>query len=338
METPPGDKTGEQPGNKEKPVKAATLRQNYDTLKKDFEGLQGKLKALEAERNKPADPKDHPEYKKVSETLTAREKRLAELEDEMRFTNFEKSGEYKEQYWGPFAEAYEQGRNKVSAFRITDESGQPRQGTAEDFDALMRITDDDAAADFASDLFGNKAPSVMYHREKVQELNNRRIKAIEDFRKQGGEREKTRTAQQQKTQQEMAAQWEAEKKAGVEKFPHWFKPEDGDEKGNGLLERGFALADAAFGAELKDPKTGEVVPLGPQEMVKLHSAIRNKAAGFDRLAYKHNLAKQRITALEKELQAFKDSEPTPGETGRKPKQGGGSAMDEADAALQKLAR
>jgi hypothetical protein len=290
---------------------------------------------MEAERAKPV---EDPEKKRLSETLEQREKRLAELEDEMRFASFEKSSEYKDKYWTPFSDAYQQGRNKVASLRLTDANGDTRQGTAEDFDSLMRITDDDQAAELASDLFGVKAPMVLWHREKVQELNNTRLKALEDFRKQGGEREKLRGEQMQKQQKEIAALWESENKAGVERFPKLFKPEEGDEKGNALLARGFELADAAFGSALADPATGQPVKLSPQEMVKLHSAIRNKAAGFDRLAYKYGISQKRIAELETKLKEYEASEPSPGDGQRKLKSPPGSALDAAEAELMKLGR
>jgi hypothetical protein len=55
---------------------------------------------------------------------------------------------------------------------------------AEDFDTIMRVGDDEQASDLATEMFGNKAPLVLMQRERVNELNGKRIGALEHFRKE----------------------------------------------------------------------------------------------------------------------------------------------------------
>lgn len=315
------------------PEKKGQLRPLYDKLKADYAKLEAKVKELES---KPAQPADDPEKTKLTQTLEAREKRLKELEDEFRFSNYERSTEYKEKFEQPFLDAYGAGRAKVASLNLTDAEGNARKGTAEDFDSFMRITDDDQAANVAAELFGTKAPMVMYHREKVMELNAARNKALDTYRKEGTAREQARTEAAQKHQKEMAGLWQKESHGAVEKYPRLFKPIDGDEKGNELLQRGFERADAAFGSPLKDAD-GKPVRLSGADLVKLHAEIRNKAGGFDRAI--HLLAKERarVKELETRLKEYEDSGPGGSDKGRKSKKVQ-STWDAVDESLRSFAK
>lgn len=304
------------------PEKAATLRANYDKVKSEYAALEKKHKELEA---KLAQPQEYPERKELQSKIAsyeklieAKEKKLGELDSELKFTKYERSQEYKDKYETPWIEAYTDGRNRVAQLRIKEPDvvdpstgevtapGKVRQGTEADFDTLMGIANDDDAAEFAAKLFGNKAAIVLTQREKVRDLNGARIKAIEDYRKQGGEREKQMADLTKKQRDAFVENWQKENAAAAEKYPQWFKPEEGDDKGNTLLEKGIQQADKAFSGTEN---------MSPEEAVRLLSAVRNKAAGFDRLAYKFTKATARIAELEAKLKAFEESEPGGGEGG-----------------------
>lgn len=306
------------------PEKAATLRANYDKVKSDLAAMEKRYKELEEKLSK---PQEDPEKKELQSKLAsydklmeAKEKKLAELDSELKFTKYERSQEYKDKYETPWVEAYTDGRNRVTQLKIKEPDvldaagdvvtpGKVRQGTEADFDTLMGIVNDDDAAEFAVKLFGNKASIVLTQREKVRDLNGARIKAIEDYRKQGSEREKQLYDLSKKQKDEFVSNWQKENAAAAEKYPQWFKPEEGDDKGNALLEKGFQQADKAFGG---------TESMSPEEAVKLLSAVRNKAAGFDRAVYKLTQAKARIAELEEKLKAFEGSEPGDGEGGGDP--------------------
>lgn len=318
-------------------VKAKTLAEAKEMAQAEAKEWRAKYESLEKELSK---VKDDPEKKTLSERLEAREKRLAELEQELRYSAYERSEEYKDKYEQPFLNAYTAARSKIASLKVRDgrtvdhdgnvvSEGTWRQGTPEDFDTLMRISDDETAADYAEKVFGNKASIALFHRERAQELNRQRLTAIDDYRKKGSEREKT-TLEQQKEQQTKLQEtinkvWETENKTAQEKYPQWFKPEEGDEKGNTLLENGFRLADLAFSGNGKLP---------PQEMAKLHSAIRNKAGGFDRLAYKLSLATKELKDLKAKLAEYEQSEPTGG-VARKQK--AAAQSDDMESVLESMA-
>lgn len=327
------------------PEKAATLRANYDKVKSDLAAMEKRYGELEA---KSKQPQEYPERKELQSKIASydkliesKEKKLSELEMELKFTKYERSDEYKSKYETPWVEAYGDGQKRAAQLRIkeadvTDEAGmvtpgKVRQGNEADFDTLMGISNDDDAAEFAAKLWGNKAAIMLNQREKVRDLNNSRIKAVEDYRKQGSEREKQFTEQSQKQKDAFVSNWQKENTAAADKYPQWFKPEEGDDKGNTLLEKGFQQADKAFsGTE----------GMSQEEAVRLLSAVRNKAGGFDRAVYKLTKAAARITELEAKLKAYETSEPGDGDGGGDPAANGSvpDSMDAVVSTLDKLAK
>lgn len=303
--------------------KAAPLRAAYDGLKQKFHKLEKDFKELQS---KP--PADDPEKKTLLERLEERDKRLKALEEDLRFTSFERTDEYKTKYEKPFVRAFNQGRSKTAGLKVTDAEGNLRQGTEADFDVIMRIPDDATAAEKAAEMFGNQAPAVIWHREHVQSLNNDRVTAIEEAR-QGGEarakemveKQAREKADMETRQQKIAGEFKRLNDEAAEKYPQWFKPEDGDDKGNELLQKGYSLAAAGF--------NGANTP--PEEMVKIHSAIFNKAAGFDRMVYKNTMLANKVKELETELAQFKKSEPTGGLDKAVPEKKPISVEEEIDA-------
>ena len=106
-------------------------------------------------------------------------------------------------------------------------------------------------------------------------------------------------------QEKIKTLWSDANKAWQEKFPKWFKPEEGDEEANALLAKGYALADSAFSNQGS-----------PEERVKIHAEVRNKAAAFPKVALRLKQARTRIKELETSLAAYEDSEPAAGEGGK----------------------
>lgn len=328
-----------------KPEKAATLRESYERLKKDLADRDQRLaKYQEQEKNGKLSDE---EKKTFTEKLTAAEKRARELDDHIKFVDYQKSSEYQEKYQKPFEDAYLNGIKTATQFKITDAEGNVRQATAEDFKAIMAIDDPDAAASKIEELFGTgvKAQNVAQARNKIVESWDARNNALADFTKKGAEFFKQRSEAMQKSQSELATAWKTERDAGLERLPQLFKPVEGDDKGNQILEAGYALADLAFSAlaaeeAAKLPKfvqermvNGKLPPL---EMAKLHAAIRNKAGAFDRVAFQLKSERTKVAELQKQLDGFKKSQPGEGEQGRAPA-GGGNLLDSLDAAIDRMA-
>lgn len=339
---PSSDTTGEKSGSadtastdasshegEDKPVPAAKLRPAYEAAKAEVKRL-----TVELEKAKTAKPAEDPEKATLVESLSAKDKRIKELEDSLRYADYQQTDEYKTKYEKPFVQAYAAGRAKATALKVrvgrkldaegnVIEPGTTRQGTAEDFDAIARAGSDDDAAALAEELFGRNAPVVLYHRERVQELGSQAQQAVDDFRKQGSERFKAETeartkqqAEVQKRQTEAASTFKRLNQEAIERYPHYFKAADDDAKGSELLKKGFALADAGFSGN------GD---LPPEEMIKVHSALHNKAAAFDYIAYRLKTANSRIKELETQLSELNESTPK----GGSPKREGGEVKTKA---------
>jgi len=295
------------------------LRKHYDALKSQFKELQTKHGELQKTSTK---PQEWPEKKTYEERLAAEQKRLEQYETELRYTRYEKSAEYKEKYEAPYVNAYVSGRNKAAAMKVIERKNeadgsviQPaRQGTAEDFDMIMGIRDDDAAADKAAELYGARAPMILFHRERAQELQGAAQNAIKEYQTKGAEWEKQQREVQERQFKEADSMIGNFRTAAVEKYPALFKEIDGDAKGNELLQKGGHLLERVLqgGKPLAD---GEE-PMTQEELAIAIAAVRNKAAGFDRLLYQYRTTQKERDALKKDLEAYQTSEPKDG-SGRK---------------------
>lgn len=279
------------------------LRTAYEALKAKTKTLETELAHLRAEKSKP--PSEDPEKKTLSERVQQYERRLKELDEELKYAAYERSPEYQERYEKPFIDAYQTGRDKTARLRLTAEDGTVRQATVEDFDRIVRIPDDDQAADLAAQLFGTKASMVMYHRERVQELNAARYRATEEFRRTGSERFKKASEEATARQTKMRELWEQENKTAQEKYPQWFKPWGDDEEGDKLLAQGYHLADLAFSDQLAQEPV--------EKQIAVHTALRNRAAAFGRLAHLNRRLTEKVAHLEEELAQYNNSEPSEGE-------------------------
>lgn len=339
-------------------VKAVTLREVLDRTRNEASDWKDKYEKLVAESAK---PKPDPEKEQLLKAREDWNKTRTELETELKFANYERSQEYKDKYQQPFLKAYEQGQKLVTALTVKEpdqtdefggviEAGKSRKGTEADWDSLMAIQDEDAANKFISDHFGHNAARITVLRDKVLDLHGQMSAAVEDFRKQGGERETQMREALSKQQKEISTRWHAANAHAAEKYPQYFAPDPADPKGNALWEQGVRLADLAFG--ILDPSEVSKLPqsiqaklvngkLPPAEMTLLHSAIRNRAAAYDRLIARLNQRDAEKKELQDKLAGFEKSEPSRGQT-RKVEPTGGkpgvpSTLADVDAAFDKLA-
>lgn len=308
------DKPAELPKKPEEPpiekMAPKQLRDAYSRLRSQVKDLESKLKA-EAEKAAKQPPADDGEKKRLTETLAEREKRLTDLEkrskdleQEREFSDFERSETYKKQYWDPYVEAFNDGRELVKQFTVT-EGETERPGKAEDFDALMQIANPSQAAQFAADKFGIGQTEVMAARREIINRNRQRLKALDDFKAAGDQRQQ----QMQATMEELNRTFKATTEAAVAKYPHWFKPTEGeamDAKANELLEKGMKFADELLFQNKANP----------QETAKRMSVIRNKAGAFDRVAYELKKANSRIAELQSKLDEIESSAPGAGTSRR----------------------
>ncbi len=276
------------------------------------EEYKAKLAAAEAkvlETEKRAIPED--KWKSTQETLTAKEKRLAELEEEIRYVNYSKSEEFKTKYQAPYEGAWKQAMGELSEIQIEMEGGNSRPMNANDLLQLVNLPLAEAKA-MANEVFGDLSPEVMAHRKSIKDLFEKQNLALEEARKSGGDREKAMTEKQQREFGEMSTSikdtWSKanEEVMADTKYGAFFKPADGDEQGNQRLAKGFELADRAFS---ENPMAPGLTPEQRQAIVRRHAAVRNRAAAFGKLVHMNTQKDARIAELQKLVDEYKGSEP-----------------------------
>jgi hypothetical protein len=276
-----------------------------------------------------AKPVDDTERKTFIEQISTLKTKLDEASTSLKFADYEQSEEYKSKYQTPFVEAWNEGVQQVAGLTVTTDEG-VRKGTPDDFQAIMRESDNERAASMATEMFGANSFYVLASRRELVKLNAARVKALGEFKATIADRSKAEAETAAKTKAEMEAQriqrittFKKLNDEAVSKYPDLFGPLEGDDEGNKILEKGYKDADLAFSGG-----NG----LTPDQVVRLHSAIRNRAAGFGRLTYRLKQRDAKIAELEGQLAEIRGSAPGDGAVGKseqKPKVL--SAFDEIDA-------
>lgn len=354
-EKPAGEKPDEKaaseqtPAEPVRPVKAADLRNAYEGLKKkvreEFEPKIVRLQQQIEEFQKKASTEVEP----VTKKLQAAEKRLEELESEIKYVNYQKSAEFRDKYEKPYQEAWAKAISDLAELSVPGEDG-PRQATQADLLQIANLPLGEARK-LAREMFGDSADDVMAHRRIIRDLSEAQRQALDTARKSAGEREKQIAEQSQAAHAQTIKLWQGANDELAKKYPHWFSPKEGDNDGNTLLNKGFALADLHFiGIKDLTPEQVEMLPARFQEAIKtrgdltiqdrvaLDALIRNKVASHDRLALRLKSANAKIAELEGELAEFKKSEPPGGKAGEGGGKTGTSPMEEADAELERIDR
>jgi len=286
-----------------KPVSAPELRKAYENLKREVAELREKAKSKGPSED---------DLKTYKEQFEAEHTRRTALEKELAQAAYERSPEFMEKHAAPFRNAYQKARDRISSFKVTDKDGNARQASPDDFDAIMQVGDDMEAAVLSRELFGDTVgPIVMMQREKVQELHQGMQAAIKSAEENFGKSQQEKKVQSEMQTAKLNKLWKTLNDGAAEKYPQLFRPVEGDEKGNELLQKGYELVDRVF---------MDAEQMNPEETIKLHSQVRNRAAAFGRLVHQNRQKDAKIAELEKALEQYKESEPKNGEgrIGKKP--------------------
>lgn len=280
--------------------------------------------------------------KEIEEKYSAAEKRLQELEQEIRFVNYAKSKEYQEKYEAPYQAAWKKAMSDLGELTLQDPvSGQERPLEPRDILSLVNM-DLRSARTKAVELYGEFADDVMAHRKEIRNLFEAQHQALEEARKGGAERDaqlaKQRQEQVESMVKEITATWSEANQRAVsdERFGKFLKPIDGDEEGNRRLAKGFEMSDRAFRVSPLDP---DLTAEQRADVIRLHAAVRNRSAAFGRIAYHNAQLEAKIAALTDELNKFKNAQPGTGASRPTDKPGTpASARDSVFAALRARAR
>lgn len=282
---------------------------------------QFKQRALEAETKLAEMQKLFPDAK-AAESTKARydqiEKRNGELESEIRYVSYTKSQEFQEKYAKPYEQAWQRAMSNLGEIPVDLGNGQARAMTAEDLVQLVNLPLTQAK-ELAEQKFGTFANEVMSERKEIKRLWEAQAQALDDAKKNAGEREKQLKEHWEKQtnglREHVTKAWDEANKAIPEhpEFGQYFKAAEGDTEGKESLEKGFKLVDEAFSTNPFDPRLNDEQR---SQAIRRQAVIRHRAAAFGNLTRKLKGASSRIAELEKELSQYKES--TPAVDGQKP--------------------
>ncbi len=253
--------------------------------------------------------------KEFADQIASLNKRNEDLENEMRFVNYGKSKEFQEKYQAPYESAWKRAVSELAEITVTDpQTSATRAASPEDLLTLVNLPLG-KAREVANTLFGDFADDVMAHRKELRGLFDAQQVALEEAKKNGGEREKQMMEAHQRqlteTQEFIKKTWEASNAEVLSstKLSRFFSPVEGDEEGNARLAKGYALADKAFAENPLDPK---LTPEQRATAVKRHVALRNRAAAFGRLVDTVEKLEAKNAELTKKLQEIQGTTPSTG--------------------------
>lgn len=280
------------------------LREHAKMLEKKLKDNEARYKSELEQARKSAAPKDDPEKATLAQKLAEAEKRYQAHEDKIRYQDYQQSDEFQTKHYQPYVNLVKRAEASLMEYRVNNADGTQRNPTPEDLWKVIGAASQPDARKIAKELFGDDdAHDIMAWRSNIRNANLEMEAAKAEFRKTGALKLAEQNQQTQAQQQKMAADWKAMNEQAVEKYPQWFKADENDADGQALLDKDFAAADKAFADDANST---------PEERLRLHSALRNKAGAFRFVARKLDKATKRVSELEAELEQYKNSEPKGG--------------------------
>lgn len=308
--TEEGKETQAPEARKEKKVSPWRLVDDY---KKTNSELKARLETYEKELGELKGTKPAAEVPKdVTERLSKAEARVKELEDDLRFTDYQRHPEFVTKYQKPYNDAWKLATSELSEVAITDpNTGAQRPATAEDMLALVNLPLGQAR-EYANKLFGEFADDAMGHRKEIKRLFDAQQNALKEARENGATHAKQvqeqTQAQRQQVDKAIKDTWESAKREVVthEKHSLYLNPVEGDQKGNAALAKGIEFADKAFSANPRDPSLSSEQR---KEVVRMHAALMYRAAAYPRMRQWIEERDARIKELQERLDGYAESEP-----------------------------
>jgi hypothetical protein len=294
------------------PVDSTVGKPGKESPWKLVDRYKGRVTELESEISKlKTTPISAEDRKGFEDRTTKAEARVKELEDHMRFVDYSKTEDFNTKYVKPYNKAWENAVSELKEITITDGAGHERAVTPQDILDLVNLPLG-KARELADQYFGKFADDAMSHRKEISKLWQAQQAALENEKKVGGETLKQQTEAAQKNFQAMQSNikdvWQKENAALLadKTYGPMFSKREGDTQWNDRLEKGFALVDRAFSENPSDPQhTSEQ----RQEIVRRHTAIRNRAAAWGAVKAENETLRGQIDEMKKELEQYKGSEP-----------------------------
>lgn len=276
----------------------------YEQAKAENGSLKQKIHELET---KGVNPKEKDEF---LERIAKYEEKIKGYEDDLRYTNYSKSAEFKEKYQNRYDDRWKLAMGELNELTVPNPDGSERAFKADDLLELMHLPLRQAHAK-AQELYGDLAGTVLNHRTELRRIHDEMNSALEEAKTKGSEREKKiseqRAIEQKQVDTLIAQSFEAAHKASL-KDPsngRFFNQVDGDDEFNASLQRGKELS-AAF---LQSPAAPGLSAEQRKEISEKHAAIFNRSAAFGPMKLLLTRLEKKVSTLEKELSGFKQSSP-----------------------------
>lgn len=308
-----------------------------DHYKATNTSLQKEIAELRTQQGQPP--------KEWLDKLTSAQKRAEELENHIRFVDYQKSGEFTEKYTKPYEEAWMRAISGLKGLKVqwtNPETGEVsgRDITPQDIAALANM-DPAAARQEIRQRFPEDAAEVKTYVERIRDLAYAQNQALEEHRTKGAEHWNAQAQALQAKQRAFIESntklWESINKEAMEKFD-FLRPVEGDEARNAKLEAAVKFVEDALATRITDPKLSDE---DRANVLRKHAALRNRAIGYSVLLHENKGLKAKVGELEKALKAYEKSEPTSGDGKGKDKAAdvnGEGLMDSVLSGMSKYVR
>jgi len=295
---------------KSEPTSIKQFREQYDLTKKERDDFAAKVSELERARSEGTRKEVEEATKSLKSEMDSIRKNAEELDTEVRYLNYTRSGEYKQKYETPLREAWQTALGDIDGIRVTDADGTERDASHHDIMAILNVPVAKAAI-IAQETFGPAAPEIMAHRRRLLELTQARDKSISEWKEKGAQREVERSKQVEGRQSRSRELFESQFSDYEKSHPQLFGREDGDDDGNKLLDESDRLIRIALKGEGVDADMGYEDKVDLITKAQAQVALRARAYGRERLRVIR--LQQKVAELEKKVGKVRSSEPGQGE-------------------------
>jgi len=295
---------------KPEPTSIKQFREQYDLTKKERDDFAAKVSELERARSEGTRKEVEEATKSLKAEMDSIRKNAEELDTEVRYLNYTRSGEYKQKYETPLREAWQTALGDIDGIRVTDADGTERDASHHDIMAILNVPVAKAAI-IAQETFGPAAPEIMAHRRRLLELTQSRDKSIAEWKEKGAQREVERSKQVEGRQSRSRELFESQFSDYEKSHPQLFGREEGDDDGNKLLDESDRLIRIALKGEGVDADMGYEDKVDLITKAQAQVALRARAYGRERLRVIR--LQQKVAELEKKVGKVRSSEPGQGE-------------------------
>lgn len=299
-----------EPAAKNEPASLKQFREQYEMTKKERDDFAAKVAELERAKSEGTRKEVEEATKALKAEMDSIRKNAEELDTEVRYLNYTRSGEYKQKYETPLREAWQTALGDIEGIRVTDEDGTERDANHQDIMALLNVPVAKAAI-IAQETFGPAAPEIMAHRRRLIELTQARDKSIAEWKEKGAQREVEKSKQLESRQMRSRDLFESQFADYEKTHSQLFGREEGDEDGNKLLDESDRLVRIALKGEGIDADMGYDDKVDLITKAQAQVALRARAYGRERLRVIR--LQQKVAELEKKVGKVRSSEPGQGE-------------------------